>query len=388
MPSRSPAPSSAGPARPLRLVHVDTETGFSGGQAQVVGLVEGLRSRGHACVVVGPADGALAGRGRELGWDWRDFRAASDMDVLAILRLSRLLRAEACDLVHLHTGRSAWLGALAARWAKVPCVVTRRQDKRLAGSPKRRLLYRRLATASVGISPGVTEQLLAAGAPTGRVSTIWSAVDPARLQPMEAAGAVRARLGLGPNDLLVVSTARLVRRKGLDVLFEALTRLRTQRSVTVALAGDGPERAALEERAQAVSSPPARRALMLGSVADVGSLLAAADLFVLPSRAEGLGVAALEAMALGRAVVATDVGGLGQAVADAGVLVPPDDATALADAIDRLADDSVAAARLGERAARRASEVFGFDVQVERYLALYHRVVAGDPEPGAALGPA
>ena len=89
-----------------------------------------------------------------------------------------------------------------------------------------------------------------------------------------------------------------------------------------------------------------------------------------------------------RAVVATDVGGLGQAVADAGVLVPPDDATALADAIDRLADDSVAAARLGERAARRASEVFGFDVQVERYLALYHRVVAGDPEPGAALGPA
>ncbi|WP_419185893.1 glycosyltransferase family 4 protein [Rohdeia mirabilis] len=367
---------------------MDTETGFSGGEAQVVGLVEGLRARGHACVVAGPADGALAARGRELGWDWRDFRAASDMDVLAVLRLVRLLRSVGCDLAHLHTGRGAWIGGLAARLAKVPCVVTRRQDKRLAGSPKRRLLYRHLATASVGISPGVTEQLLAAGAPAGRVATIWSAVDPARLQPREAAGAVRERLGVGAGDLLVVSTARLVRRKGLDVLLEALTRLRTSRSVTVALAGDGPERAALEERARAASSPPARRALVLGSVADVGSLLAAADLFVLPSRAEGLGVAALEAMALGRAVVATDVGGLGQAVHDAGRLVPPDDPAALAAAIDRLADDPREAALLGERAALRASRVFGFDVQVERYIALYRRIVAGDPEPGAALGPA
>lgn len=385
MPARSPAPSPEGS---LRLVHVDTETGFSGGQAQVLGLVEGLRARGHSCVVVGPERGALAARGRELGWQWRDLRAASDMDVLAIARLARLLRFEACDLVHLHTGRGAWLGGLAAWRAKVPCVVTRRQDKRLAGSPKRRLLYRRLATASIGISPGVSAQLLEAGAPPGRVATIWSAVDPARLVPTESAAAVRLRLGVAPGEVLVVSTARLVQRKGLDVLLEALTRLRTPRAVTVALAGDGPERRALTDQARAVSNSPARRAVVLGSVADVGSLLAAADLFVLPSRAEGLGVAALEAMTLGRPVVATDVGGLGQAVADAGSLVPPDDAAALAAAIDRLVEDPVLAASLGERAARRAAGVFGFDAQVERYLALYRRVVAGDPEPAAALGPA
>jgi glycosyltransferase involved in cell wall biosynthesis len=154
--------------------------------------------------------------------------------------------------------------------------------------------------------------------------------------------------------------------------------------VVALVAGDGPERERLAALARALPGP--HRAVLLGHVANVADVLCAADAFVLPSRAEGLGVAALEAMALGLPVVATRVGGLEQAVAQSGLLVPPDDAAALATAVASLAADGDLVRRLGSAARARIEAHFLFDVQVARYAALYERVLAGDDAPAAALG--
>jgi glycosyltransferase involved in cell wall biosynthesis len=390
-PPGAPLRSAAMPREPkahaaraaLTVVHVDTETGFSGGEVQVLGLVRGLAARGVAQLVATPSDGALAPRVRELGLSTAHVRAANDLDVRSIWRLAQLFVRARADVVHLHTGRAAWIGGIAARLARVPAVVTRRQDKRLVGSWKRAFVYRRLAAAAIGIAPRVSEQILATGADARRVGTIWSSVDPARLVPSANREALRARLGLTADDFVVASAAQLVERKGLDVLVAALAHTDRSRPIVVLIAGDGEERARLEALAHTVAAP--HRVALLGHVANVADVLAAADAFALPSRAEGLGVAALEAMALGRAVVATEVGGLSQAVANCGLLVPPDDAPALGAALARLALDPDLVARLGAAAARRVHDVFLFEAQVAAYAQLYERVRARDPAPTAFL---
>lgn len=366
--------------QPLTVVHVDQETGYSGGEAQVLGLVQGLRERGHRCIVTGPENGLLAARGKELGWDWRDLTIKSDADMRAILRLARLLKAERADIVHLHTGRAAWIGGWAARQAGVPAIVTRRQDKRL-GSWKHKLTYARLAAIAVGISPGVSEQLTAAGVEPGRLETIWSSVNPSSVRSTTPRAELRAELDLKPGTYAIGCLAALVSRKGLDVAIRALGLMQTPGPSVLLIAGDGPDRQRLETLAQTNSAN--RRVRFLGQLAEPARLLGAIDAFCLPSRNEGLGVAALEAMAAGCAVVATRVGGLGAAVADAGLLVDPDDPKALAEALDALhpASGEELARELGARARARIDEQFLFTTQVQRYEALYRRLACEETHP-------
>jgi glycosyltransferase involved in cell wall biosynthesis len=150
-----------------------------------------------------------------------------------------------------------------------------------------------------------------------------------------------------------ITVANLRAEKGHDVLIDAIAKCRTRSAIEFQFAGDGPCRAALEARA--ASRGVAHRIAFLGERHDVASLLSAADLFILPSRTEAFPNGALEAMAAGLPVIASRTGGLCELIEDGvtGVLVPPGNAAALADAIVRLSEDPPYAAALGA-AARRA----------------------------------
>jgi glycosyltransferase involved in cell wall biosynthesis len=170
--------------------------------------------------------------------------------------------------------------------------------------------------------------------------------------------------------------AALVRRKGIDVLLQALAVLGEQGiRPHLLIAGDGPERPSLEAQAQTTGLSGQVR--FLGRRTDAADLLAACDVFVLPSRREGLGVAALEAMAAGRPVVASAVGGLREVVVDGrtGLLVRPDDAVALAEAIAHLLRDEQLRWRLGSCGPQRVGEGFLAEQMVSSYVQLYEEVL-------------
>ncbi len=365
--------------RSLHIAHVNAESGFSGGEHQLFLLMEGLRRRGHRNLLVCRPGSRVEAEGRARSVDTRPVPMKSDADLPSVLALRRALRSSEVDLAHLHTARATWLGGLAARLAGVPAITTRRMDRRV--KRRSRPVHTLLVQRTVAISPAVVEHLVAAGLGPGRTRTIPSAVDPSALCPKRARSAVRAAEGLAPDAPLLLVLAALVRRKGVDVLLEALTRLAAE-GLRPALwvAGEGPERGALERRSEALGLAP--RVRLLGQRGDVADLLAACDVVVLPSRREGLGVAALEAAAAGRPVVASRVGGLLEVVEDrrTGLLVPPEDPTALANALHCLLRDDALRARLGRTGAARIGKRFGVDAMTDAYEHLY-REVLGKGEP-------
>ena len=360
----------------LTIAHVDTESGFSGGQVQVFLLMEGLRERGLRSVLCcrpGSREEAVA---RERGFETFPVPMANDWHLSAIPRLAGGFRRVGADLVHLHTGRANWLGGWAARLAALPAITTRRMDRPLRRGLATRMVYGSLVRRAVAISPAVADVLREAGVEAAKICTITSTVDAAALVPRRPRAEVRAESGVGDEALLLLGLAKLTRRKGFDLLLTALARLGDDPRWVFALGGDGPEAEPLAARAAELGL--SERVRFLGRRDDVPELLDAADLFVMPSRAEGLGVAALEAMAAGLPVIASRVGGLGQAVVHegTGLLVPPDDVDALEAALRRLLDDGALRERLGAAGPNHIAEHYSADTMVDAYLALYREVLA------------
>lgn len=363
---------------PLTIAHVDAETGYSGGEVQVFLLMEGLARQGHRNVLVCPPGSRSEVRAAELGIETRTVPMANDLDLGAVVRLRRAFRAVETDVVHLHTGRATWLGGLAAWRAGLPAVTTRRMDRRVKPGLRTGLIYGSLVQRAVAISPSVAGLLEQGGVPRELIEVIPDAIDPEALRPDVPRGETRRALGAQEEDVVLLTLSALVHRKGLDVLLEALSAAGDAGSspgVVLWIGGDGPEREALAAQAERLALSD--RVRFLGRREDVPDLLAACDVFVLPSRREGMGVAALEAMGAGRAVVASQVGGLGEAVVDGrtGLLVPPEDAPALARALQRVVSEPELRERLGEAGPGRVAEGFLAEQMVSAYERLYRGLV-------------
>ncbi len=369
------APGRGDDERPLAILHVDPERGMSGGEAQVLGLVRHLAAAGDRQAVAADPRGGLATAAAALGVAVLPLRIRNHLDVIAGRRLAGLLASGGYDIVHFHTARAHAMSAFVGR-SRARKIVTRRMDYRLRGGSYARWLYNRGTDAVVAISEGVRAALVASGVRADRIAVVPSGVDVGRFAA--AAGrraAERARLGLGADDFVVAIVGALEQRKGHATLLDALA-LVHEPPVRLLCAGSGSLAAALARRADALGLGD--RARFLGHVDDVPGLLAAVDAVAMPSRHEGLGVAALEAMAAGRPLVVSRVGGLPEVVgADAGVIVDADDPVALAAALTRLAREPATARALGEAGRARVAERFTLDAMARGTRAVYRQVLAG-----------
>lgn len=366
---------------PLTICHFDAERKFSGGELQVFLLMRGLRARGHRSILVAPGDSIAARRAREEGFEVRESSMRSSLDVFSLASASAALRELRPDIVHLHTARAAWLGGLAAHRAGIPAIVTRRMDRRVKRGWRTRLVYQRLTLRVAAISDSVAKALSEGGVPPERIVVIRSSIDPASCVPRRPAAGLRAELGVGAGESVVLTLGALVPRKGIDVLLAALAQLST-RAVRphVWIAGEGEQRAELERAARELGL---ERVRFLGRREDAADLLGAADVFAMPSRREGLGVAAIEALGAGCALLATRVGGLAEVVEHerSGLLVPAEDPTALAAALERLLSDKALRARLASAGRARLDALYHVDTMVDAYVALYSSVLARRAPP-------
>ncbi len=339
------------------------------------------RERFHPIVISAKRGGdlgrAIVERGVELVELNLGERVLSGDFVRCVRQTADVFRARGVDVVQCFQWRPALIGMAAARVARRGRIVAGRRS-----APVERGARALLEDLVVRFADRVVvnaEALRPRGAAAARTDVIPSGVDTDVFRPRADFRAVaRARIGVDPAHPVIGTVGRLERRKGTDVLVAAAAELvkKGLPDLRVVVVGDGPLRDELPLLAARLGI--ADRVHMLGDRSDVPEMLAALDVFVLPSRSEGMSNALLEAMASALPVVATAVGGNPEAVSaeTTGMLIPPDDPTTMADAVLRLVTSPALASELGRAARRRVEERYGAQAMVRRLEAVYDAVAA------------
>lgn len=370
-PPDPPRPSaSPGDATPLRVLHVDSAREWRGGQNQARLLARELAGAdGVEQAMLARRGSRLAREARALGLETVEVPWRAGLDPRAVAGIARRVRGR--DLVHAHSSHAlqAAVLALAASGAPAGLVAARRLDYRLS-SPS---VWRR-ADLVLAVSTAVARVLEDCGLEPGRVRVVHDGIDPAEMRPPEE-GHLRSAAGAGPDETLVGAVGALVGHKDHRTLVRAAARLAADRpDVRFVVAGEGPLRGELE--AEVRERGLEGRFALPGHVEDVARSLDDLDLFVMPSREEGMGTAALEAMAAGVPTVVTRAGGLVDVAGDAVPSVPPEDPGALAEAVGRLLDDPEARRAAASAGRRRVEERFTAARMAEGTLAAYRAVAA------------
>jgi glycosyltransferase involved in cell wall biosynthesis len=313
-------------------------------------------------------------------------------DVRALGQLARLFRRERPAIVHTHNPKSGVLGRVAARTARVPIVVNTVHGlyANPALPPARRWIVDRserwamrfsdheLFQSQEDLDRALAERMVR---PT-KASWLGNGVDLRRFDPAavdpERVTALRSSWRIGSDERVVGTVGRLVREKGYEDLVAAAEQMRVRGARFVAV---GPSEPSKDDALSSGLLARAERAGVVfhgaGAPADMASIYAAFDLFVLASHREGVPRSAIEAQAMRRAVVATDIRGCREVVDDGvtGTLVPPRDPAALASAIRGMLEDPARAWAMGERGRERALDRFDEDAVVERTLQVYRRLM-------------
>lgn len=388
---------SAGRSEPMtRILYLITGTAVGGAERTLADICRRLdRNRYLPTVLSLKKDGPLARQIRDSGVEVLslNMREAADMIsavefALGLWRIPRLLGGRSFDILHSFLYRANLFGRLAAPRCGIGKVVNSvRVTPEEESSLMRRIDGRTIGRAdavcvlseSLGRSLGIRLAI-----PPHKVHVIPNGVDTdaADAALREGRAGARSHFGLSPADMVVAAVGRLHRQKGFSTLLEAFRPFALEHPRgRLIVAGEGPERTVLEEKAGALGIAP--QVTFLGGLPSTWPLLAAADIFVLSSLYEGMPNALLEAMAARLPVVATDRGAVPDMIVDGreGFIVPPEDPAALQAALDRLAWSADLRRTMGDRGRHRVEEDFRPEAVIEKLDRLYGKLLV-DGETG------
>ena len=378
------------------IAHVVLSLEVGGAEVLVTRMVRSLRDAGvpvHvACLdTEGPLAATVRGDGipvTGLG------RRPGIVDAACIARLRRLLLAHTATVVHTHDLEAFVHGGLGAWFAgRIPVVHTQHGLPAPFGWKQRCkvLPLRPLGRRFIGVSDEVTAVGLASRwfAPD-RTTTITNGIDVATFRPdPPARQRIRRTLGIPEGDLVVICVARLATVKDHLTLVRGFAASPAASTSHLILVGDGPERPGIEAEIGRLGMT--ERIRLLGARADVRDLLAAADVFALTSRSEGISISLLEGMATGLVPLVTAVGGNTQLVTTgtpsaSGMLIAPGAAAEFGRSLGHLATDGALRGRLGQAARATVRERFSQDAMMARYRQVYHALARGSGPPTGQLG--
>ncbi len=364
----------------ILFVHGIPEIG--GAERELLAIIERLPRAGYQPVVVGPNTGALADSLAErqvpvregVFPPWRKVRGYFQRSA-AVKKLRAVIEAEQPALVHVN---DFWwvpqtLGAV--NGLSVPVVAHVRQEIQPWKAQRYKLEQVDLL---LPVSRQVQRSLQEAGVPPGKLETLYSGLDKDLLPSHPSGNEVRRRLGISPEALVIGTVANLFPRKGYDVLIQALPELvKALPNLQYLIIGVGDPGYEQHLRHQVQTLGLNAVVHFVGFQPHVFPFLAALDAYVHPALMEGFGIAVLEAMAMGKPVLATRVGGLPEIVleGETGYLIPPGDAPALANMIVVLLRDPALRHRLGARGRSRVLTVFTLEALLRRLTELYQRLV-------------
>ena len=348
-----------------------------GGPQQVVYLIKALRDAGHDNLLVCPPGSGIDSAAREAGIRVHNLFCAGDLDLPFAYRLNQFINDQAPDIVHCHSRRGAdVLGGLAATFADVPAVVSRRVDNtemRVIAA----LRYKPFDKI-IAISEAIAKMLREHDIDDERIEVIRSAVDSEAFAAEPDRAAFREEFEIEPDTLTIAAAGQLIPRKGHRFLLQAFADvLVSHATARLFIFGDG--ELGKDLRAQANDLDLGFAVQFEGFREDLDNFIGCFDVFAHPALAEGLGVAALKAAAAGVPVVGFAAGGMSEAVENGktGLLVPAEDVLALEGALTSLLDDPHLRQSMGAAGRERMQNDFSIATMAKKHIALYESVLNG-----------
>lgn len=362
----------------LTILHTERSTGWGGQEMRTVSEACGVAERGHRVLIVASPAAEILDRARAAGLATHALRMRNAFDPVAVARLCALIRREKADIVNTHSSIDSWVGAFAAKLSGVKLVRTRHLSASISRHPLN--FVHRLPDAIITTGEGTRQRLrdhnelqplILESIPTG--------VDCDAFRPQPRTPQTRSALGLPENATILTKVAVLRRLKRHDVLLEAAARLEDRPGLFFVLVGEGSQREAIEESIRSLGLGD--RFKLFGHLEDIRPVLAATDIVVSSSDTEGVPQSAAQAMAMELPVIHTEVGSVGELIEDGvtGLLVPPNDPTALARAITKFLDDPAWARECGRRGREHVVRHHSRERMIDRVLSVYERLMQRCP---------
>lgn len=363
----------------IKVLHVLTDTNIGGAGRYLFNLLSFQDKDRFQIMVACPGGGELERQLRCRGI--RVFTldgGESSTNLGHIQKLRHIISREKIDIVHTHASLA---GRIAGKLSGCKVVMTRHGLSNSNNGPVKRFITKVISRLStdriIAISRAVKINLIDSGVPANMITTIYNGIDLSKFENVK--GTLREELSLAPDIPIVGIVARLVPEKGYEYAINAFYQvLKVFPSALLVIIGEGPLRESLKE--MCVRLGIENNVVFMGYRQDVENLVADFDVFVLPSVSEGLGLALLEAMALGKPAVATEIGGIPEVIKHGvnGILVPAGNDKYLAEGIIKVLSDKNQAKMLGREAQKTVFQKFSSKTMIENteevYLEILQRV--------------
>jgi len=372
------------PAKVIRVAHILSGSNVWGVENYVHNLLSSKNSQMLAPSVICTKAGVISEKFIGSGFQVTTVPMKNYYDLTAINTLSDFFTANSIDVVHVHLGLDSFVGTIAAKKANKPVIMSVHFDhpNYMSYSLVAKNIWNGLQKLKnkgishfLPITKNVAAELIAReSVPEEKITVIHPGIPLFENDPSTRTQ-VRRQLECSEDDVVIVGIGRLEKEKNFSCLFDAVSQMKNEKPFRVWIIGDGSERENLKRSIEELKIGD--RVKMLGYRSDVIQLLGAADIFVLPSKAEPFGMSAVEAMIARLPVVATRGPGLGTIVDDevTGILVPADDATAMANALIRLVNDEGLRSQFAQAGRKRAETLFSSDGMASKMVDVYKTVI-------------
>ncbi len=353
----------------LTILHTEASPGWGGQEIRILSEASAFAKRGFHLLIACQPGSHLERQAQRRGLTTRPVAMRGAVDLRACWRLRQLMRIEDVDLVHTHSSVDAWLAGFAAKSLHLPVVRSRHVS--IPVKRRRNFVYNTLCDRIISSGEAIREVLITAGVDSDKIVAIPAGVDTAQFHPTVSGAAVQREFGL--NGPVIGTVAMLRRSKGHRVLLQAIPAiLRSEPRAVFLWVGDGIGRAELQQEVAAAGFQA--KVHITGFREDVPACLAAMDVVVLPSiKSDGVPQVILQALAMRKSVVASAIGGIPEVIQHrhTGVLVPPNDHEALAEAVVQVLRDPESAATWAQGGRQLIDTHYALEYMIDRTAAVY-----------------
>jgi glycosyltransferase involved in cell wall biosynthesis len=364
-----------GTEKKFTILHTEWSEGWGGQEIRILLEMREHRRQGHKVHILCSPRTKLAEEAGGMGIEVISHKIRSAWEPGSILRIKKLIRELKIDVLHTHSSVDSWAGGLAGRWAKVPVLVrTRHISVRVRRPWLNRIYY--LPDAIITTGEHIRRELLQTHKiPAERIVSIPTGADTGRFLPGPPDLELKKRMGLPIDSPVITLVAVLRAQKRHELVIAAAAEvIKVFPRTRFLFVGDGPGRDRVEQEIKKARLED--RILMTGYREDIPAILSFTDLGIISSVAEGIPQFLFQIMAMGKPVIATEVGGIPEIVTSGvnGILIPPEDAAALVQAIVQLLGDPGSAGRLGEEGRRLVEQEYTVEKMAEKVYRVYQQV--------------